>query len=81
MGDFGRGENVLKEVHLLWFVKETVQQDFTLLVDIYSSDAQARAVAQRLSAQAGFVDFPEAFQVTLFKLIRIFGVTDSSATD
>ena len=57
-------------VHLLWFAKEMPEgeEDFELLIGVYSSEAEARAAIERVKNKRGFAEFQEGFQISPYQL-------------
>jgi len=51
-------------LYLLWFVQECeASDDIELLIGVYDSEDAAKAAIERLKMKAGFVDFPEGFEI------------------
>jgi hypothetical protein len=60
------------QVYLLWFVEEMSAgvEDIELLIGVYSSNEEAKAMIVRVKNQKGFSDFQEGFQIHPHELDR-----------
>jgi hypothetical protein len=55
--------------YLLWFRREELDPgEADILIGVYSSEEKAKGAIERLRGKAGFVDFPEGFEIAPYTI-------------